>query len=188
MFIQEMNSKFREKLRKSGLSKEMKSLESCDWIVYEEQDGKIIGAAGVGGLFHVSGIQINKNFHGKGIGKTIQGVVITEAKRRGYSFLTVFNDPRNIASEKMHNSLGYKTIFRIHYSPEIISDVKILTFKLQGKIVEKFLCIFNTRVGIGFLACLLKFSKFLFPKIILYSEENIPEPSIKCIIKNFEKI
>ena len=188
MEITDVDESIRNKLRNSGISVEMRSLESCDWIVYEEQDGKIIGAAGVGGLFHVSGIQINKNFHGKGIGKTIQGAVITEAKRRGYSFLTVFNDPRNIPSERLHNSFGYKTIFRIHYSPEIINDVKILTFKLQGKIVEKFLCIFNTQIGIGFLACLLKFSKFLFPKIILYNEENIPESSIKCIIKNFEKI
>ncbi len=188
MEISNVDENIRSKLRNSGISAEMRSLESCDWIVYEEQDGKIIGAAGVGGLFHVSGIQISKDFRGKGIGKAIQGAVIIEAKRRGHSFLTVFNDPRNIPSEKLHNSFGYKTIFRIHYSPEIINDVKILTFKLQGKIIEKFLCIFNTHVGIGFLACLLKFSKVLFPKIILYSEENIPEPSIKCIIKNFEKI
>ena len=37
MYIQEMNSKFKEKLRKSGLSKKMKSLESCDFFTIEEE-------------------------------------------------------------------------------------------------------------------------------------------------------
>lgn len=188
MKIVDMNENIKNALRDSGISNKMKSLESCDWIVYEESDGKIVGAAGIGGSFHVSGIQISNDFHGKGLGKLLQGAVIDEAKRRNYSFITVFNDPRNIPSEKLHNSFGYKTVFRIHYSPEIVNDVKIMVFKSQGKIVEKFLSIFNTRLGIFLLGCLLKATKSLFPKVILYSEDTIPDPSIRCMVKNFEKI
>jgi GNAT superfamily N-acetyltransferase len=184
----DMNENIKYALRDSGISNEMKSLESCDWIVYEESDGKIVGAAGIGGSFHVSGIQISDEFQGKGLGRLLQSEVIDEAKRRKYSFITVFNDPRNIPSEKLHNSFGYKTVFRVHYSPEIVNDVKILVFRSQGKIVEKFLGIFNTRLGTFLLACLLKVTKSLFPKVILYSEDTIPDPSIRSMVNNFEKI
>ena len=187
MKIIEVNDNIIQELRKSGLSREMKSLESCKWVVLEEQDGKIIGAVGLGGLFHVSGIQINKDYRGKGIGKRIQGAMIEEAKRRGNSFVTVFIDPRNPATVKLHDSLGYTTIFRIHYSPKIVQDVKILVFKRRGKIVKKLLTIFNTMPGTIMLAFILKVTKLLFPKIFIYSEE-IPEPDIKWIIKNFEKV
>lgn len=176
-----------QELRRSGISQEMKSLEACKWIVLEELDGKIIGAAGLGGLFHVSGIQIEKNFRGKGIGKMIQGALVEEAKRRGYSFITVFIDPRNPVTSKLHNFFGYRTIFRIYYSPAIVQDIKILIFKPRGKIVAKFLSIFNTRIGIALLGLTLKITKILFAKVFLYSEE-IPDPNIKWIIKNFEKI
>ena len=79
-----------KKMKSSGISKDMKSLESCDWIALEEKEEKIIGAAGVGGLFHVSGIQIDRDFRGIGLGKLLQGALIEEAQRRGYSFLSVF--------------------------------------------------------------------------------------------------
>lgn len=187
MRIVDVNKNVIQELRRSGISREMKSLEACKWIVLEELDGKIIGAVGLGGLFNVSGIQIDKNFRGKGIGKMIQGALVEEAKRRGYSFITVFIDPRNPVTAKLHNFFGYRTIFRIHYSPEIVQDVKILIFKPGGKIVAKFLSIFNTRIGIALLGLTLKISKFLFRRVFLYSEE-VPDPNIKWIIKNFEKI
>ena len=57
------------KLRESGVSTKMKSLESCDWVVLYEENGIIGGAAGMGGMFNVSGIQLNENFRGKGYGK-----------------------------------------------------------------------------------------------------------------------
>ena len=183
-----MNSKFREKLRKSGLSKEMKSLESCDFFAIEEEDDIVVGAAGLGGLFHVSGIQILEKWRGKGLGKKLQGRLVEEAKNREYSFLTVFNDPRNIASENLHNSLGYETVFRINYSNDIIQNVKILVFKKRAIIIKKFLKVFNSKSGMLILGILLKFSRKIFPKIILYNEENIPKPSIINMIKKFEKI
>ena len=188
MHIQDMNLKFKEKLKESGLSIQMKSLEACDFFAIEEKDDLVIGAAGLGGLFHVSGIQILEKFRGKGLGKKLQNELILEAKKRNFSFLTVFNDPRNLTSEKLHNSLGYETIFRIHYSNEKVNDVKILIFKKRGLFVKKWLQFFNSKTGIFFLGIMIKYSRKLFPKFILYNEENMPEPSIINMVKKFEKI
>lgn len=176
------------KLRNAGISDEMKTLESCSWLVLEEQDEKIIGAAGMGGLFHVSSIYIDKNFRGRGLGKTLQQTLVNEAKKRDYSFVIVFIDPTNVTSVKLHDSFGYKTIFRIHYSPQITQEIKICVFKSRGKIMEKFLSFFNTMIGIFILACILKISRPLFTKVISYNEKEIPTPSIKWIIKNFQKV
>ena len=55
-------------LQKFNISTKMKSLESSDWIVYETVDNEIVGAAGMGGIFHTSSININTKFRGKGYG------------------------------------------------------------------------------------------------------------------------
>ena len=188
MHIQEMNSNFKEKLRKSGLSKEMKSLESCNFFTIEEEGNLVIGAAGLGGLFHVSGIQILEKWRGQGLGVELQSGLINEAKKRNYSFLMVFVDPRNTASEKLHNSLGYETVFKINYSNDIIQNVKILVFKKRAIIIKKILKLFNSKSGMLILGILLKFSRKIFPRIINYNEEEIPEPSIINMINKFEKI
>lgn len=188
MKIIEVDTDVINKLRNSGISDEMKTLESCSWLVLEEQNEKIIGAAGMGGLFHVSSVYIDKNFRGRGLGKILQQTLVNEAKKRGYSFVTVFIDPTNLISVKLHDSFGYKTIFRIHYSPNITQEIKIYVFKSKGKIVEKFLHFFNTKTGIFILACILKISRPLFAKIISYNEKEIPAPNINWIIKNFQKV
>ena len=176
------------KLRESGISDEMKSIESSDWIIYETIDNEIIGAAGIGGIFHTSSINIHEKFRGKGYGKKIQKELVNEARKRNYSFVTVFVDPRNDSSIKMHDELGYKTMFRIHYSKDIIQDIKIIIFKKRGVIVKKFLECFNTKIGILFLACFLKISQNLFKKIFAYDEIKVPVANIKTIFTKFEKI
>ena len=176
------------KLRESSVSTEMKSLESCDWVVLYEENGIIGGAAGMGGMFNVSGIQLNENFRGRGIGKKIQKELIDESCRRGYSFITVFNDPGNTSSVKLHDSLGYEKLFRIHYSKGIVNDVKGISFDKKGKLLIGFLRIFNTKIGTVALAILLKILKTSFPKLIIYDEDELPSPDIKWIVNNFEKI
>ena len=175
-------------LQKFDISTEMKSLESSDWVVYETIDNQILGAAGIGGIFHTSSINIHEKFRGKGYGKKIQKELVNEARKRNYSFVTVFVDPRNDSSIKMHDELGYKTMFRIHYSKDIIQDIKIIIFKKRGFIVKKFLRCFNTKIGVFLLACILKISRSLFKKMIAYDEKAVPIPDIKQIINNFEKI
>ena len=175
-------------LRKSNISNMMKSLEVSDWLVFEKFNNKIIGAAGMGGIFHTSSIFIDKTHRGKGYGKKIQQEIINEAKKRNYSFITVFVDPRNTSSIKMHDDLGYRTIFRIHYSQEIIQDIKIITFKKRGLLVRNLLKCFNTKIGNFFLACILKIFKNYFKTIFAYDENEIPKLDFKTTIKNFEKI
>ena len=188
MKIVDIDNKIIQKLRGSDTSMQIRTLESADWIVMDEKNDKIVGAVGMGGLFHVSSIQIDKNFRGKGIGRMLQGELIKEAGRRGFSFVTVFVEPQNEASVKLHSFFNYDTVFRIHYSNEKILDVKIIILRPMGKIIKKFLSCFNSKIGIFFLACTLKITKPLFKKVLSYNEENDPSPSIKTIIKNFQKI
>tara|TARA_B110000014_G_C20125156_1_gene598672 strand:- start:1058 stop:1624 length:567 start_codon:yes stop_codon:yes gene_type:complete len=188
MRIAEINEEVISKLQKSLISTEMRSLESCEWAVLEEIDENIVGAAGMGGVFHVSGIQIKNEFRGKGIGKKIQAKLIEESYKKGYSFITVFNDPRNTNSVNLHDGLGYEKIFRIHYSKGMVNDVKGISFNKKGKVIINFLKIFNTKIGTIILAISLKILKAIFPKLIIYNEKNFPSPDIKWIIKNFEKI
>ena len=72
MRIANVDENIIRQLKNSGILDEMRSLESCEWVILEEIDEIIVGAAGVGGVFHVSGIQINEKFRGKGIGKKLQ--------------------------------------------------------------------------------------------------------------------
>ena len=188
MRIVNVDSEIIKELRHSGISKEMRSLESSDWLILADINEKIVGAAGVGGLFNVSMVQIRKDFQGRGIGGLLQVSAIKEAKKRGYSHITGLIDINNKESLRLHKKLGFKTIFRIHYADNIIQDIIILVFKPQGKIVEAFLRFFNTKLGMIMLACLLKISKSILPKIVNYNEKKIPNPDVKHIIKNFEKI
>ena len=188
MRIVNVDSEIIKELRSSGISQEMRSLESMDWLVLADLDEEIIGAAGVGGLFNVEMIQTRKDYQGKGVGGLVQASAIEEAKKRGYSYITGLVDIDNKQSLKLNHGLGFKTIFRIHYAKNITQDIIILVFKPQGKIVEMFLSIFNTKVGMTLLACCLKISKFTLPKIINYNEKKIPNPDIKHIMENFEKI
>ena len=186
--VTKTNVEIIKQLQFFNISTKMRSLESSDWIVYEQIDDKIMGAAGMGGLFHSSSINVHEKFRGKGLGKKIQIELVKEAKRKKFSFVTVFVDSRNASSQKMHDEVGYKTIFRIHYSNEIIQDVKIIILKKRCIIIEKFLKCFNTKIGIFFLGCSLKIFKNYFNSVIGYDEEKIPIPSIKHIVQNFEKI
>tara|TARA_B100001765_G_C19311601_1_gene253333 strand:- start:45 stop:611 length:567 start_codon:yes stop_codon:yes gene_type:complete len=188
MRIVKVDSEIIKELRSSGISKVMRSLETADWLVLADMNGKIVGAAGIGGLFNVSLVQTRKDYQGKGVGGLLQVSVIEEAKKRGYSYITGLIDINNKLSLKLNHGLGFKTIFRIHYEKNITQDIIILVLKPQGKIVEAFLRIFNTKVGTSVLACFLKISKFMFPKIINYNENKIPNPGVKYIIKNFEKV
>ncbi len=188
MQVEKTTQKIIGELRKSEISTDMKSLEASEWIVFEKDHNEIIGAAGIGGLFNTSSININKKFRGKGYGKKIQERLVREARERNYSFITVFVDPRNESSVKMHDGIGYKTIFRIHYSKKIIQDIKIIIFDDKGKMIENILSIFNTKFGIFFLACFLKLSRKLFKKIFAYDENEVPSPNIKYILTKFEKI
>ena len=76
MKIVNTSTKIIDELRNSDISTKMRSLESCEWFVLEKERDVVAGAAGMGGTFHVSGIQINEVIRGTGIGKKIQKELI----------------------------------------------------------------------------------------------------------------
>ena len=177
-----------KQLRLHNISTKMQSLESADWIVYETDNDQMVGAVGISGLFHSSSIQINEKFRNRGFGIKIQKRMIEEAKIKKFSFVTVFVDPRNLSSQKMHEKAGYETIFRVHYSKEIIQDVKIIIFNKKGNVVKKILSFFNSKFGTLVLGIILKIFKNYFKNIIGYNENEVPIPSVSHMIQNFEKI
>ena len=178
-----------KELENNGISEEMiYFFKTSKWLILADMDNEIIGAAGVGGSFNVSGVETKKEYHGKGIGVVLQKNMIEEAKRRGYSYITGLIDVENNESIKLHHKLGFKTIFRIHYTKNITQDIIILILKPRGKIMEILLKNFNTKIGMITLACLLKILKSLFPKLINLNEKKLPSPDISYIVKNFQKM
>ncbi len=171
------------------LSGRLKSFVKCKFIVLEDEDGKIIGVSGIGGVFNVHGIELLEEARGKGLGKKLFSENIEEAKRRGYSFILASRNPANTRIIKLHDFLGFRRIFRIHYTQDMVREAIILVLKPRGKIVQKFLGIFNTKVGMVVLSIGLKITRsFLFAKLLAYDPNRYPNPDMKYIIKNFEKV
>lgn len=188
MKIVNVDNKIIKKLRDSGLSKYMKSLENCDFLVIIEHDDKIVGASGMGGFLHVPSLQIHPNYFNKGLGAKLFGTAIEEAKRRGYSFLLGSRNPQNFNAVRIHNFFGMKPIFQIKYSPEFTRDVIILSFNKRGKAIENLLCIFNSLLGMTVLVLSLRIFKKLLFRSLTYPPEEFPSPNVIYAIKNFEKI
>ena len=176
------------RLRESGLSKQMTSLESCKFLVVEEDGGKIVGAGGVGGLFNVPSLQIADEYQGKGIGKKLLQETLKEARRRKYSFIAGSRDPENSRAIRLHDFFGFRPIFRLHYADGITRDVIILVLGPKGRLVSAFLGAFNTLAGTIALSVALKVAKPLFKGAFTLSPEEYPDPSIKNMIKNFCKL
>ena len=176
------------KLRESGISHEMKSIELCDWLVIHEEQGKIIGAAGISTIFHFTVLQILPEYQGRSLGPLIYREMVNESKKRNYSFLSTYLLANNVQSTKIHEFHHFSLMFRIHFSKEKIMDVRFVAWNLKGRIIEKIFRLFNSRVGMLTLACMLRISKPLFPRLLGHTAEDIPDPSITWIMKNFTKI
>ena len=123
------------------------------------------------------------------MGKKLFKEIVEEAKKKNYSFITDSINPENTPVVKLVRHFGFKPLFRIHYADNLVRDVGILVLKTKGKVMEKILKLFNTKIGIAILAISLKISKSsLFKWILTYPPEEFPDPRIIYIIKNFEKI
>lgn len=188
MNIVDVNKSNKKKLR-ARLSGRLKGFTKCKFIVFEEEDGKIIGVSGIGGVFNVHAIELLEEARGKGLGKKLFSENIEEAKRRGYSFISASRNPANKRIIKLHDFFGFRRIFRIHYTQGMVREAIILVLKPRGKIVQKFLRIFNTMSGMVILSIGLKITRsFLFAKLLAYNPSSYPNPDMKYIIKNFEKV
>ena len=179
------------KLRESGISDEMKSLELCDWLIIHEHQNRIIGAVGVATTFHITQLQIHPEYQMRGLGPLIFREMISEAKRRNYSFVSTYQEANNVQSTKIHEFHNMSLMFRIHFSKEKIMDVRFVAWNRKGKILEKFFRFFNSRFGMSILACMLKISQPLYPKLLGHFVDDgryVLKPSIMWIMKNFTKI
>ena len=178
------------KLRESGMSDEMESLELCDWLIIHEYENKIIGACGTNTIFHITHNQVIPKYHMKGIGPLIFKEMVNEAKKRNYSFLSTYQMADNYVSTKQHELFDMSLMFRIHLSKEKTMDVRFVAWNRKGKIIEKFFRFFNSWFGMLTLACALKISKPLYPKILghVTDEPALKNASVIKIMKNFTRI
>ena len=173
------------RLRESGLSKQMKSLEHCKFLVVEEDGGEMIGACGVGGLLNVPSLQIADRHQGKGMGKRLLGEMLKEADRRGYSFISGSRNPENAPAIRLHDFFGFRPIFRIRYAPDITRDVIILVMQQRGRLVSAFFRLFNNLAGMAVLALVLKAAKPLATGVLTLEPGEFPDPSVSCMLRNF---
>ena len=82
-------------------------------------------------------------------------------------------------------------MFRIHFSKEKSQDVRFVAWNRKGKIVEKMIRFFNSWFGMLILACTLKISKPLYPKLMGHLVDDgryVLKPNITYIMKNFTKV
>ena len=199
-----VDKKIITKLRESGISDEMKSLELCDWLVIHEEEGKVVGAGASNGIFHETMVQIIKNFRSQGIGSRIYTEIVKEVKKRNYSCSTVVlvsypskkRDEQEVRLKKLINYSkmqfgdNLSLVLRIHFSEEKILHIYFVAWNKKGKIIEKFFRFFNSWFGMLTLACALKISKPLYPKILghVTDEPALKNASVIKIMKNFTKI
>jgi len=87
------------------------------------------------------------------------------------------------------NFFEFEPLFRIHYREDFVRDANILVLKRRGILVKKMLSLFNSKLGSVLLAASLKITRsFLFTRLLAYNPNNYPNPDMKSIIKNFEKV
>jgi len=186
--IMDANETYIQKLRDADLSIDgFRALENNVFWAIEEDEGKIIGAGGIGGVFNVPVLIIKEEYQGRGIGKKLLEATISEAKKRGYSFISGSRNPENKNAIKLHEYFGFTRVFRVHYYPGLTKDIIILILSPRGKLIRKLLRFFNTRIGNGLLAILLKLGKALFPFLLTLPADEYPDVSILHMIKNLSE-
>jgi len=179
----------KERLRLSGLTDIMSSIENCDFLIFFEYKGKIIGASGIGGLLNVPSLVIHPDFINKGLGVKLFDAVIKEAKKRNYSFLFGSRNPKNLSAVRIHNHFKLLPIFQIKYNSEFTRDIVFLRLNNRGKLFENFLKLFNNSIGITILAVFLKiFRRLIFRGLVTLSPEEFPSPNVVYAIKNFKRL
>ena len=190
MVIVNVTDELKKELKLSTFSSVF--LENClnsKFLSIEKNNSKIIAACFVGGVFNSNGIEIVKEYQGKGIGKKLLNEIMYECKIRKISFLMGVFKPSNAISIKTHMKIGYIPLFTIFYNPEEGKEViVILPFNLKGKILSKFLKIFDTRIGNSLFTFLFSLSQPLIKKLIAFDSTKMPKLNFTFAIKNFEKV
>lgn len=190
MAIVEINSEIIQELKEIELSKGI--LDNClnsKFLAIKKENKKIIGVCFVAGMLNNEGIEILKEFRGKGFSKILLNEVLDECKKQKIPFLTTAFKPTNKPSVKIHIEVGYIPIFTFNYNKlEGQEIVVILPLSKSGECFMKIIKICNTKIGNAFFAIIMKGFSPIMNRLLAFTDEETPKIDIINSIKNFEKI
>lgn len=190
MSIVEVTQEIKDHLSKSNFS--MSFLDNClnsKFLSIHMVEKKIVGLGFVGGILNSYGIEIIKEFRGKGLGKKLLNEIIDECKIRKISFLTGVFKPSNAASISIHTKVGFVPIFSFYYNEnEGREIIVILPFNKKGIMLMQTLRIFNTKIGNFFFAVIFKICNPLLKNLIAFTGSKMSKMDFNSSIKNFNKV
>lgn len=192
MRIIEPNETFREKLLEMNMDDRfVNTFIKSDFLVLDENDGELLGVAGVGGAFHIGGIFVKSQHRGKNISSKLNKIRDDELKKRGYSFFigtTYTTNPNAKEITKILKHRSARSVFSFSMYDGFTTTLFIQEFNMKGKLLGKFLNFFNTKFGTFCLALTLKLGQRFWNNLFLAESSNYKKIDLKYCLKNFQKI
>lgn len=190
MAIVEVDEEIKDKLRKRNSSPLfLDSFLNAKFLSIQEIESEIVGVAYVGGIMNVYGIEVNKNYHGRGLWRKLFREIKNECKKRNISFLTGAIKASNVVSLKIHTKIGFHPIYTFDYNPEEGKEIVIfLPLNKKGIYLMKILTIFDSKIGNVFFSIFLKLLRNFFANSLSFTNKTMPDVDFSHSIKNFEKV
>tara|TARA_B100001750_G_scaffold248344_1_gene278605 strand:+ start:1201 stop:1785 length:585 start_codon:yes stop_codon:yes gene_type:complete len=192
MRVVDVDSNILSKLNSMDLENQfLNTFKNSDFLVIEEENEKIIGVCGVGGIFHIGGIFVLEEHRGSGLGSKLNQLRDKELKERGYSFFIGTTYTKNPHAKNISHLLDDRKaepIFSFVLHENFITTLFIQEFNTRGKIIGKLLSFFNTKFGTFCLAIILKSSQKLWNRVFLADSKNYNGIDIRYSVNNFKKI
>ena len=105
------------------------------------------------------------------------------------SFIMGAIKPTNLVSIDIHVKIGYRPVFTFHYNQKEGKEIAvILPINKKGKLIMRFLKIFNTKIGNMIFEICLKGLRPALKILLAFSSNVIPIVDLSYSIKNFEKV
>jgi len=190
MVIIHINTKIKQKLKENNFSTLfLNNCHNSKFLSIHEINSKIVGVGCVGGLMNHYAIELKDEYYGRGLWRNIFKEIHTESQNRNMSFLTGVYKTTNLISIKIQTSLGFIPIFSIDYNKvEGREVVIILPFNSKGKLIKKFMKIFDTKIGNMLFSLFFILSKPILKNIIGLSSKTMSKIDLKYSLYNFEKV